>query len=103
MMQISEILLTEGIVNNKTEFCRNFRPIPDFRCLFNRQRKQYTPRGYDGMQYLHRAWIPERCIISRKVSMKIGIVCYPTYGGSGVIATELGLGLARKGHEVHIQ
>jgi N-acetyl-alpha-D-glucosaminyl L-malate synthase BshA len=33
--------------------------------------------------------------------MKIGIVCYPTYGGSGVIATELGLGLARKGHEVH--
>lgn len=34
-------------------------------------------------------------------SMKIGIVCYPTYGGSGVIATELGLGLARKGHEIH--
>ena len=33
--------------------------------------------------------------------MKIGIVCYPTYGGSGVIATELGLGLARKGHEIH--
>lgn len=33
--------------------------------------------------------------------MKIGIVCYPTYGGSGVIATELGLGLARHGHEVH--
>ncbi|MEI6411503.1 MAG: N-acetyl-alpha-D-glucosaminyl L-malate synthase BshA [Bacteroidota bacterium] len=33
--------------------------------------------------------------------MKIGIVCYPTYGGSGVVATELGLGLARKGHEVH--
>lgn len=33
--------------------------------------------------------------------MKIGIVCYPTYGGSGVIATELGLGLARKGHKVH--
>lgn len=33
--------------------------------------------------------------------MKIGIVCYPTYGGSGVLATELGLGLARKGHEVH--
>jgi N-acetyl-alpha-D-glucosaminyl L-malate synthase BshA len=34
-------------------------------------------------------------------NMKIGIVCYPTYGGSGVVATELGLGLARKGHEVH--
>lgn len=33
--------------------------------------------------------------------MKIGIVCYPTYGGSGVLATELGLGLARKGHSVH--
>jgi L-malate glycosyltransferase len=33
--------------------------------------------------------------------MRIGIVCYPTYGGSGVIATELGLGLARKGHQVH--
>ncbi len=33
--------------------------------------------------------------------MKIGIVCYPTYGGSGVIATELGLGLARRKHEVH--
>jgi N-acetyl-alpha-D-glucosaminyl L-malate synthase BshA len=33
--------------------------------------------------------------------MKIGIVCYPTFGGSGVVATELGLGLARKGHEVH--
>ncbi len=33
--------------------------------------------------------------------MKIGIVCYPTYGGSGVVATELGLGLAQRGHEVH--
>jgi len=33
--------------------------------------------------------------------VKIGIVCYPTYGGSGVVATELGLGLAAKGHEVH--
>jgi N-acetyl-alpha-D-glucosaminyl L-malate synthase BshA len=33
--------------------------------------------------------------------MKIGIVCYPTYGGSGVVATELGIGLAKKGHEVH--
>jgi len=33
--------------------------------------------------------------------MKIGIVCYPTFGGSGVIATEIGLGLAKKGHEVH--
>ncbi len=33
--------------------------------------------------------------------MKIGIVCYPTYGGSGVVATELGIGLAQKGHKVH--
>ena len=33
--------------------------------------------------------------------MKIGIVCYPTYGGSGVVATELGKGLADKGHKVH--
>ena len=33
--------------------------------------------------------------------MKIGIVCYPTYGGSGVVATELGLGLAKAGHQVH--
>ena len=33
--------------------------------------------------------------------MKIGIVCYPTFGGSGVIATELGMSLADKGHEVH--
>lgn len=33
--------------------------------------------------------------------MKIGIVCYPTYGGSGVVATELGIGLAKRGHEVH--
>tara|TARA_B100000902_G_scaffold149672_1_gene146243 strand:+ start:9305 stop:10444 length:1140 start_codon:yes stop_codon:yes gene_type:complete len=32
---------------------------------------------------------------------KIGIVCYPTYGGSGVVATELGISLANKGHEVH--
>jgi N-acetyl-alpha-D-glucosaminyl L-malate synthase BshA len=33
--------------------------------------------------------------------MKIGIVCYPTFGGSGVVATELGIALAQKGHEVH--
>ncbi len=33
--------------------------------------------------------------------MKIGIVCYPTFGGSGVVATELGKGLAKKGHEIH--
>lgn len=33
--------------------------------------------------------------------MKIGITCYPTYGGSGAVATELGLELARRGHHVH--
>ncbi|MFZ1705509.1 MAG: N-acetyl-alpha-D-glucosaminyl L-malate synthase BshA [Saprospiraceae bacterium] len=33
--------------------------------------------------------------------MKIGIVCYPTFGGSGVVATELGIGLSGLGHEVH--
>ncbi len=33
--------------------------------------------------------------------MKIGIVCYPTFGGSGVVATELGLELSKRGHEVH--
>ena len=34
-------------------------------------------------------------------NMKIGIICYPTYGGSGVVATELGKALASVGHEVH--
>lgn len=33
--------------------------------------------------------------------VKIGITCYPTYGGSGIVATELGLELAARGHEVH--
>ncbi|SEP63139.1 N-acetyl-alpha-D-glucosaminyl L-malate synthase BshA [Flavobacterium urocaniciphilum] len=33
--------------------------------------------------------------------MKIAMVCYPTFGGSGVVATELGLELAKKGHEIH--
>jgi N-acetyl-alpha-D-glucosaminyl L-malate synthase BshA len=33
--------------------------------------------------------------------MKIGITCYPTYGGSGAVATELGLELARRGHDIH--
>ncbi|HLH03984.1 MAG TPA: N-acetyl-alpha-D-glucosaminyl L-malate synthase BshA [Bryobacteraceae bacterium] len=35
------------------------------------------------------------------VTMRIGITCYPTYGGSGIVATELGLELAQRGHEVH--
>ena len=34
-------------------------------------------------------------------TMRIGITCYPTYGGSGVVATELGMELAARGHEVH--
>lgn len=34
--------------------------------------------------------------------MRIGIACYPTYGGSGVVASELGLELARRGHEIHV-
>ena len=33
--------------------------------------------------------------------MNIGITCYPTYGGSGVVATELGLELAQRGHDIH--
>ena len=34
-------------------------------------------------------------------AMRIGITCYPTYGGSGIVATELGMELANRGHEVH--
>jgi glycosyltransferase involved in cell wall biosynthesis len=34
--------------------------------------------------------------------MRIGITCYPTYGGSGALATELALALGRRGHEVHV-
>ena len=34
--------------------------------------------------------------------MRIGITCYPTYGGSGAVATELGIELARRGHEIHL-
>src|SRR5215510_15965195 len=34
-------------------------------------------------------------------SVKIGITCYPTFGGSGVVATELGIALANRGDEVH--
>jgi N-acetyl-alpha-D-glucosaminyl L-malate synthase BshA len=35
-------------------------------------------------------------------SLRVGIVCYPTFGGSGVLAAELGLGLAHRGHRVHV-
>jgi len=37
----------------------------------------------------------------RSPRRKIGITCYPTYGGSGVVATELGIELAARGHQVH--
>ena len=33
--------------------------------------------------------------------MKIGITCYPSMGGSGIVATELGLEMAKRGHEIH--
>ena len=39
---------------------------------------------------------------SANKNLKIGITCYPTFGGSGVLATELGKQLAQNGHEVHI-
>jgi hypothetical protein len=39
---------------------------------------------------------------SVRAAMKICIVCYPTHGGSGVVASELAIGLAQKGHELHI-
>lgn len=38
---------------------------------------------------------------TRRRKLRVGIVCYPTFGGSGVVATELGLNLIRRGHEVH--
>ncbi len=38
---------------------------------------------------------------SRRTDLRIGITCYPTYGGSGVVATELGIELAERGHQVH--
>ena len=40
-------------------------------------------------------------IVSVKNKLKIGVICYPTYGGSGVVATELGIALAEEGHEIH--
>src|SRR3954471_21292850 len=40
-------------------------------------------------------------LVADMARMKIGITCYPTYGGSGAIATELGIALAHRGHEIH--
>ena len=42
-----------------------------------------------------------RCATVEDPRVKIGITCYPTYGGSGAVATELGIALAKRGHEVH--
>lgn len=42
-----------------------------------------------------------KAVWSEATKMKIGITCYPTYGGSGVVGTELGIELAARGHEVH--
>jgi N-acetyl-alpha-D-glucosaminyl L-malate synthase BshA len=43
----------------------------------------------------------DRLVEGRGHRVKIGITCYPTYGGSGALATELGIALAERGHEVH--
>lgn len=39
--------------------------------------------------------------LEKKMKLKIGVSCYPTFGGSGVVATELGMKMAARGHEVH--
>ena len=44
---------------------------------------------------------PHLCTPTAQDPMRIGITCYPTYGGSGVVATELGLELAARGHDIH--
>jgi len=36
-----------------------------------------------------------------EIPIKIGIICHPSIGGSGLVATQLGIGLAQRGHEVH--
>ena len=47
--------------------------------------------------YVQKSWK----YFTKLLENEIGIVCYPTYGGSGIVATELGKALADKGHEVH--
>src|SRR4029453_19116831 len=49
------------------------------------------------MQVIYSIYL--RCPFEK--NMRIGIVCYPTFGGSGVLATELGKALAQKNHQVH--
>src|SRR5439155_1369786 len=61
-------------------------------------------RGAPGAGPPHRGALarrdPSRIPHPASRSMRIGITCYPTYGGSGAVATELGLELARRGHEI---
>jgi L-malate glycosyltransferase len=59
-----------------------------------------TP-GHFGIPYVRPSEAGFRQLFTPYNGMKIGIVCYPTFGGSGVLATELGLGLARAGHQIH--
>ncbi len=56
------------------------------------------PRSEDALE---RALRLVGCATTEERRVKIGITCYPTYGGSGAVATELGIALAARGHEVH--
>ena len=53
----------------------------------------------NGLQMKKKMKFLKKLILKQK--LKIGIVCFPTYGGSGIVATELGRALAKKGHEIH--
>ena len=48
-----------------------------------------------------RSWAGAHAVFDMGNALKIGITCYPTVGGSGVLATALGVDLARRGHEIH--
>src|SRR5512147_315538 len=64
--------------------------------------RSWRPRSpWRGPRAIRRPRSPTRSAEEPKHPMKIGITCYPTYGGSGALATELGIDLARRGHEVH--
>ena len=77
-------------------------PAAHARLRRNRQQPLYHPMVVCGL--------PARCRYGerradsgepqRRAELRIGITCYPTYGGSGVVATELGLELAQRGHEI---
>src|SRR5579859_7420962 len=69
---------------------------------YRRARGQQNPRLVRRRRRsLARSEPPRPNRICGAETMKIGITCYPTYGGSGIVATELGLELAARGHEVH--